>query len=110
MEVLKIKVIFPTQDFPKFRVSSPFTNRVSYRKTIRGAWSLLERRFTSVCKVGSEHKTAVLVKDDLRYVNETYNSSNPAYLGFTARCFLEEHLKPSMKRRLEKKYPPTDKI
>ncbi len=108
--MLKIKVVIPTTDFPRFRVSNPLTNRISYRKTIGGAWDLLERRFTSACKASTGYKTSVLVKDGLGYVNETYDSPNPAYLGFTARCFLEELLKPGMRRRLEKKYPPTDKI
>jgi len=110
MEGLIIRVVIPISDFPRFRISNPFTGRVSYRKTIRGTWDLLEKRFTSVCKAGSGHKTGVLVKDGLGHINETYESSNPGYLGFAARCFLEEFMKSGMRRRLEVDYPPTDEI
>ncbi len=110
MEALKIKVIIPTLGFPRFRVSNPQTNRMSYRKTIRGVWKLLARHFIAVGEAGPRHKTAVLVEYGGRCHNETCDSSNPAYLGFTTKCFLEDCLKPTMKSRLEKKYPPTDEI
>ena len=110
MKNLLIKVTLPTPKLLKFGVSCPFTNRMHHRRAIRGAWDLLERRFASVCKAATGYKTAVLVKDGLGYVNETYSSKNPAYLGFATRCFLEESLKPGMRGRLEKKYPPTDEI
>lgn len=107
---LQIKIVVPTSIFPRFRISNPLTNGTVSRKTIKGVWDLLERHFTSVGEAGQRHKTAVLVEYGGRCRNETCDSSNPAYLGFTTRCFLEDYLKPTMKSRLEKKYPPTDEI
>lgn len=110
MKVLKIKVVVPTSDFSRFRISNTLTNRMVSRKTIRGVWDLLERHFTSVGEAGIGHKTAVLVEYGGRCHNETCDSFSPAYLGFATRCFLEDYLKPTMKSRLENKYPSTDEI
>lgn len=76
------------------------TKRIKVETLIRK----LESKVSNYLCLYPDKKTAIIVKYDKGYLNETLNSNNINYLMWTTICFLEDYLSKVSFNNLSKKY------